>query len=92
MKRIIISLFALLLVLAACSASETDFKQVAEEAAVEAAERDNPDFTATASCQEPGSTDVGTTFSCTVTFDDGDTLPMTAVIREGDVVEVSGDS
>lgn len=92
MKRILIGLSALLFVLAACSATETDFKETAEEAAVEAAEGANPGFTATASCQEPGSTDVGTTFSCTITYDDGDTQTWTAVIREGDVVEVTGDS
>lgn len=72
----------------ACSATATDFKTAAEEAAVEAAEGANPDFTATASCEEPASTDVGTTFSCTVTYNDGDVAPVTATIRPDDRVAV----
>lgn len=88
MKKII-ALVALLTLLAACSATETDFKDAAEEAGVEAAETANPDFTATASCEEPSSTEVGSTFSCTITYDDGQTQPATAVILDDDFVEVT---
>jgi hypothetical protein len=83
------SVFAVCVVLAACSASETDFQKAAEEALVEAAERDNPGFKATASCAEPGSTSVGTTFVCSLTFDDGEVLPATAEIVSDSRVNVS---
>lgn len=83
-----ISAFAALSMLAACSADETDFQKAAEEAAVEAAETANPDFTATATCEEPASTDVGTTFACTVTFNDGEVQPATAEIISDSEVEV----
>jgi hypothetical protein len=68
---------------------QTDFKEAAEEAAVEAAEAANPDFTATASCEEPSSTEVGTTFACTVTFNDGEVQAATAEIVSDDEVEVT---
>lgn len=84
-----ISAFAMFVVLAACSADETDFKEAAEEAAVEAAETANPEFTATASCEEPASTDVGTTFACTVTFDDGEVQSATAEIISDTEVNVT---
>lgn len=80
------SAFAVFVALAACSADETDFQKAAEEAAVEAAE--NAGFTATASCEEPSSTDVGTTFACSLTFDDGEVVPATAEIVSDDTVEV----
>lgn len=48
-----ISAFAVFAVLGACSEDRTDFQKTAEDAAVEAAETANPDFTATASCEEP---------------------------------------
>lgn len=87
MKRII-SALALVLVLAACSADETDFQETAEDLAVEIAEEENPGFTAEAECEEPSSTDVGTTFDCTVTFDDGDQLTAEAEIISEDEVRV----
>jgi uncharacterized lipoprotein len=86
-----ISALAVVTVLAACSADETDFKKAAEEAAVEAAETANPDFTATASCEEPASTDVGTTFACTVTFDDGEVQAATAeIVSDNEVLVTTG--
>ena len=92
----ILGAVALVAVLVACgddSASTSDYQQLGEEAAVDAAEDANPDFTATAACEEPSSTDAGTTFACTVTYDDGDVADATAVIvkedgREGVEVEV----
>jgi hypothetical protein len=83
-----IGAFAVLATLAGCSADETDFQKAAEEAAVEAAETANPDFTATATCDEPASTDVGTTFECTVTFNDGVVQPATAEIVSDSEVRV----
>jgi curli biogenesis system outer membrane secretion channel CsgG len=77
--------------LAACSASETDFKKAAEELAVETAEENNPGFTATAKCDDPSSTDVDTTFSCTVTFNDGDTAQLVAKIVSDDTVSISSE-
>ena len=87
--RKLISTFALVSVLVACSASETDFQDAAEELAVEIAEEAAPDFTAQASCEEPSSTEVGTTFDCTVTFNDGDTVSAIAEIISDDTVEVT---
>lgn len=84
-----IALLALVVAIAGCCATETDFKDAAEKAGVEAAETANPDFTATAECDEPSSTEVGTTFSCTITYNDGDMQPATAVILEDDLVEVT---
>lgn len=85
----LISSIAMFGVLAACSADETDFREAAEGAAVEAAETAYPDLTATASCEDPASTDVGTTFECTVTFSDGDVVGGTAEIISDDEVEVT---
>ncbi|MGK0275421.1 MAG: hypothetical protein ACI9N0_001805 [Ilumatobacter sp.] len=88
MKKLL-SALTIVAALASCSASETDFKSAAEEAAVEAAEENNPEFTATAQCDDPSSTDVGTTFSCTVTFNDGDTAQMSAEITSDDTVTIT---
>lgn len=83
----LVGAFAVFIMLAACSADATDFQKAAEEAAVEAAE--NAGFTATASCEEPSSTDVGTTFACSLTFDDGEVVPATAEIVSDNRVEVT---
>jgi hypothetical protein len=87
----LISALAALALLTACSADETDFQKAAEDAAVEAAETANPDFTATASCEEPASTEVGTTFACTVTFNDGEVQPATAeIVSDTEVRVITG--
>ncbi len=91
MKNVLGTVASVMLMAAACSASEADYKSLAEETAVEAAETANPDFTATAVCDDPGSTDVGTTFGCTVTYNDGDVASATAVIGEDETVEVTVD-
>ena len=78
--------FATFAVLSACSADETDFQKAAEEAAGQIAE--DAGVTATASCEEPPSTDVGTTFSCTITLEDGEVVSATAEIVSDDTVEV----
>ena len=51
--------------LAACSASETDFKKAAEDAINDA---DEVEFT-DVSCEEPESTEVGTEFWCEATVE-----------------------
>ncbi len=91
LKKTVGMMMSVMVLAGACSASATDFKTLAEETAVEAAQEANPDFTATASCDDPGGTDVGTTFACTVTYNDGDVASATAVIGEGDTVEVTVD-
>ncbi|MFT7648775.1 MAG: hypothetical protein ACI8Y4_003529 [Candidatus Poriferisodalaceae bacterium] len=85
----ITGVLALLMVFAgACGATTTDFSAAAVEAAVAAAEGANPDFTATATCEDPSSTDVGTTFNCTVAYNDGDVANATATIVDSDTVNV----
>ena len=88
MKKLIGALALVMVLAVGCGASETDFKKAAEDAAVRAAEGANPDFTATAVCEEPTSTDVGTTFDCTVTYNDGDVATAEATIRPDDSIEV----
>jgi hypothetical protein len=88
MKKLL-SVLTVVAALASCSASETDFKSAAEELSVEQAGKANPDFTATAQCDDPSSTDVGTTFTCTVTYNDGDTAQATAEIVSDDTVKVT---
>ena len=88
MKKLL-SALTVVAALASCSASATDFKSAAEELAVEKAEELNPGFTATAQCDDPASNEVGTTFSCTVTFNDGETTQLTAEIFSEDTVTIA---
>ena len=88
MKSLVIAL-SVVATVAACSADATDFKSAGESLVKEVAEEQFPDLTAEASCVEPSSTDVGTTFDCTVTFSDGGTLGMEAKIVENDTVVIS---
>lgn len=55
--------------LAACSASETDFQEAAEQAITDSATEEGVEVTGV-SCEEPTSTDVGTTFACSLTFEE----------------------
>ncbi len=64
MKKLILVPF-LLVAAVSCSASETDFKTAAEEAITDSFAEVNDVEVSDASCEEPASTDVGTTFACT---------------------------
>ena len=83
-----------IVIIVAAVASETepstsDYRQTAESTAVELAESANPGFTAEADCDEPASTEIGTTFGCIVTFDDGEMVPVVAEIIGDDSVLIT---
>lgn len=76
---------ASLVVLAACSASTTDFKQEGEKFLESDEVADNVGYTFTdASCEEPPNTDQGTTYTCTAVDNEGDTWEFT--------IEITGDN
>jgi hypothetical protein len=95
MRRYAIPLAVGLAVLgiAACSPDEGDFKNDAEgfiedddgqvESQVGVALSD-------ATCEDPASTDTGTTFACTAVGDDGTTYDFTVTITGDNSYEVSG--
>lgn len=70
----------------ACSAGSTDFKEAAEKAIT--SEDGGLGKGSSASCEKPGSTDVGTTFECTGTGPDGTVYAITATIDKKDHVQV----
>lgn len=72
--------------LVACSAGSTDFKDAAEKAIK--SEGGGLGKGSSASCEKPGSTDVGTTFQCTGTAADGTVYDITATIDKKDHVQV----
>jgi hypothetical protein len=76
---------AAVIVLAACSASTTDFKKEGEKflESDEVAENVGYSFT-DADCEEPANTDEGTTYRCTAVDNEGDTWEFT--------VEITGDN
>ena len=73
--------------LVACSAGSTDFKDAAEKAIK--SENGGLGKGSSASCEKPGSTDVGTTFECTGTAADGTVYAITAKIDKKDHVVVN---
>lgn len=87
-KRVLSAAAAVLAVvgLSACSASETDFQEAAETAITDAADTEGVEVT-DVSCEEPGSTDVGTTFACSLTVE-GTTYTAPAEITSDDEVVV----
>lgn len=64
MKKLIVIPF-LLAAVAACSASETDFQKAAVDAITESFTEVNDVEVTDAACEEPESTEIGTTFACT---------------------------
>lgn len=76
-----------LILLAGCSASDTDFKAAAEKAIKGS---DGLGEGSTAECEKPAGTDVGTTFACTGTDADGNAYEFTATISAKDKVTVTG--
>ncbi len=89
MKKTLIAGFAACgLVFAACSADKTDFKAAAEKTIRDEIAR-LIEGDASADCDDPGSTDIGTTFACTGTAGDGTTSTWTAEITGDKQVTVS---
>ena len=78
-KTFIAALAAGGLLITACSADKTDFKAAAEKTIREELEK-LIDGDATADCDDPSSTDVGTTFDCTGTASDGTATVWSAEI------------
>ncbi len=87
-RTLLVGLGAAAVLLAACSPDKTEFRDaaagviegdLAENLAIEELD---------ASCEDPGSKDVGTTFVCTATTPDGEELTFNAEIREDDEVFV----
>ena len=87
MKKLLLSAIACTALFASCSADSTDFKKAAEDAMVKAYK--DAGITATASCEKPASTAVGSTFVCTGTGADGATEPWLATITKKDAVTVA---
>lgn len=95
MRRIMIPAVAglALVGVAACSPDEADFASEAESFI-----EDEDDDVATemgmtfsdADCEEPSSTDVGTTFSCNAVGDDGNTYVFTASIDGERSFQITG--
>ena len=96
MRRFVLSIFATLPVIigvAACSPDAADFKSEAEDFI----EEEDGDLQAQigvtfsdASCEEPASTDEGSTFACTATASDGQPWDFRAEITGENEFSVSG--
>jgi hypothetical protein len=79
---------ATIVLVASCSASTTNYK-VAAAKVIEGQLQDELSMgDLTASCDEPTSKDVGTTFDCTADTPKGDTITLTAEIQKGKKVFV----
>jgi len=87
MKRLMVGVIVLAGVLGACSNDEADYKEAAEKF-IEDELEEKQGIEAEASCDEPDSTDVGTTFSCTASADGIDDLFFVAEISKKDQVSV----
>jgi hypothetical protein len=76
------------LLVTSCSASKTDYK----EAAVDVIQSQLQDTLnigeLTGECEEPASNEVGTTFACTATTSDDQTITFTAEIKDKKTVNV----
>jgi hypothetical protein len=89
MKRLMVGVVVLAGVLGACSNDETDYKEAAEKFIEDELEKEGIEG-AEASCDDPESTDVGTTFSCTASTDAQGDLFFVATISKKDQVSVEG--
>lgn len=78
-KALIAGVAACGLLFAACSADETDFKAAAVKTIKDAIEKEI-EGDASATCDDPSSTKVGTTFDCVGTAGDGTEIPFLAEI------------
>lgn len=92
MHRIVLVPFTLVFPLAlvtACSPDETDFSDAAQEA-IEGDLADSLQLgDLDADCEDPSSTDEGSTFTCTATTDGGESIDVSAVIEGDDRVVVN---
>ena len=79
---------AALLLVASCSASTTNYKDAATKVIEGQLQDELAMGDLTASCEEPTSKDVGTTFDCTADTPKGDTITLTAEIQKGKKVFV----
>jgi hypothetical protein len=75
--------------LSACSASKTDFKKDAEKLINDDDGEQLPINFDNASCEEPASTDTGSTFTCTAVGDDGTTYTFTGTITDKNKYEIA---
>jgi hypothetical protein len=83
-RTLLVGLGAAAVLLVACSSDKTDFREAATEI-IEDGQSTNlaiPGLDAT--CAEPTSDDVGTSFTCTATTPDGEQLNFNAEIRDDD--------
>jgi len=79
---------AAMLLVASCSASTTNYKDAATKVIEGQLQDELAMGDLTASCEEPTSKDVGTTFDCTADTPKGDTISLTAEIQKGKKVFV----
>lgn len=75
-------------VMAACSASGTNFREAAEKVITEDIAAQSKLGDLEASCDEPTSTDVDQTFRCTAETAEGEVITFEATIAEDDTVNV----
>jgi hypothetical protein len=76
------------LLVTSCSSSTTDYRQDAVKAIESETQRTLGLGELTATCDEPSSKDVGTTFACTATTADDQTVTLNAQIQSGKQVSV----
>jgi len=88
MQRTMIGAAAACGLLVACSADKVDFKTAAEKVARETVEGLVPGD-ATGECDDPSSTEIGTTFACTGTASDGTVYIFSAEITKESEVTVT---
>ncbi|MEP1126542.1 MAG: DUF4333 domain-containing protein [Ilumatobacter sp.] len=88
MKKLLVAPFVLVAVAVGCSASETDFQTAAEEAITGSFAELNDVEVSDASCDEPESTEVGTTFACTAEIEGFGTTDFIASIVSDNEVNV----
>lgn len=84
MKKLMVGVVALVGLLGACSNDETDYKEAAEKTIRDALGDD-----AESECEDPASTDVGTTFACTGTDAAGNVTNYLTTIDKEDHVTVT---
>jgi hypothetical protein len=77
-----------MLLVASCSASTTNYKDAATKVIQGQLQSELGMGDLSATCEEPASKDVGTTFDCTADTPKGDTITLTAEIQKGKKVFV----
>lgn len=86
MKKSLVVPFLLAAVAVGCSASETDFQTAAEDAITDSFAEINDLEVSDAACDEPESTEVGTTFACTAEVEGfGTTDFIASIVSENEV-------